>query len=101
MSGRAITGASRVMTGTQDTELIQINAAFYADRETRHALDTLLSHGWRHFGERFQRYSLNFYKVEIRRVSRRRVWLSDFGFSKSQRRFLRLFAVVRVVFVPA
>jgi arginine-tRNA-protein transferase len=77
------------MTGTQDTELILINEAFYADRVTRRELELLLASGWRHFGERFQRYSLNYYKDEIRRVLPLRVRLSEFKLSKSQRRILR------------
>ncbi len=89
------------MTGTQDTELILINEAFYADRVTRHELDTLLANGWRHFGERFQRYSLNYYKDEIRRVIPLRVRLSEFKFSKSQRRILRKNADVECTISPA
>src|SRR6476469_2312277 len=94
-------GASRVMTGTPDTELILINEAFYADRVTRHELDTLLANGWRHFGERFQRYSLNYYKDEIRRVLPLRVRLSEFELSKSQRRILRKNADVECTISPA
>ncbi|HEY2847802.1 MAG TPA: GNAT family N-acetyltransferase [Pyrinomonadaceae bacterium] len=89
------------MTGTQDTELILINEAFYADRVTRHELDTLLANGWRHFGERFQRYSLNYYKDEIRRVLPLRVRLSEFRLSKSQRRILRDNADVECAISPA
>ena len=89
------------MTGTQDTELILINEAFYADRVTRHELDTLLSNGWRHFGERFQRYSLNYYKDEIRRVLPLRVRLSEFQLSKSQRRLLRKNKDVECTISPA
>lgn len=89
------------MTGTQDTELILINEAFYADRVTRHELDTLLANGWRHFGERFQRYSINYYKDEIRRVLPLRVRLSEFSLSKSQRRVLRKNADVECSIQPA
>jgi len=89
------------MTGTQDTELILINEAFCADRVTRHELDTLLANGWRHFGERFQRYSLNYYKDEIRRVIPLRVRLSEFEPSRSQRRVLRKNTDVRIQVVPA
>jgi len=89
------------MTGTQDTELILINEAFYADRVTRHELDTLLANGWRHFGERFQRYSLNYYKDEIRRVLPLRVRLSEFQLSKSQRRILRKNADLECTVSPA
>jgi arginyl-tRNA--protein-N-Asp/Glu arginylyltransferase len=89
------------MTGTQDTELILINEAFYADRVTRHELDTLLANGWRHFGERFQRYSLNYYKDEIRRVLPLRVRLGEFRLSKSQRRVLRKNSDVECTTAPA
>ena len=89
------------MTGTRDTELILINEAFNADRVTRHELDTLLANGWRHFGERFQRYSLNYYKDEIRRVLPLRVRLSEFRISKSQRRILRKNADVECTISPA
>jgi len=89
------------MTGTQDTELILINEAFYADRVTRRELDSLLANGWRHFGERFQRYSLNYYRDEIRRVIPLRVRLSEFRHSKSQRRILRKNADVECMITPA
>ena len=89
------------MTGTQDTELILINEAFYANRVTRRELDILLSNGWRHFGERFQRYSLNYYRDEIRRVLPLRVRLSEFHLSKSQRRILRKNADVECTISPA
>ncbi|MBV9240864.1 MAG: GNAT family N-acetyltransferase [Acidobacteria bacterium] len=89
------------MTGTQDTELILINEAFYAERVNRRELDRLLANGWRHFGERFQRYSLNYYRDEIRRVIPLRVRLSEFKFSKSQRRILRKNADVQCVIAPA
>ncbi|MFL6375372.1 MAG: arginine-tRNA-protein transferase [Pyrinomonadaceae bacterium] len=89
------------MTGTQDTELILINEAFCADRVTRRELDMLLADGWRHFGERFQRYSINYYKDEIRRVLPLRVRLSEFSFSKSQRRILRKNADLECVVAPA
>lgn len=100
MSGPKITGASKVMTGTRDTELILINEAFYADRVARHELDTLLANGWRHFGERFQRYSLNYYKDEIRRVLPLRVRLSEFLLSKSQRRILRRMRTLSATSLP-
>ncbi len=89
------------MTGTQDTELILINEAFYADHVTRRELDTLLANGWRHFGERFQRYSLNYYRDEIRRVLPLRVRLSEFQLAKSQRRLLRKNADVECSISPA
>lgn len=77
------------MTGTPDTELILINEAFYAERVDGDQLDYLLENGWRHFGERFQRYSLNYYRDEIRRVIPLRIRLSQFNLTKSLRRTLK------------
>jgi arginine-tRNA-protein transferase len=89
------------MTGTPDTELVLINEAFYADRVEADELDLLLANGWRHFGERFQRYSLNYYNDEIRRVLPLRVRLANFSLSKSQRRVLRRNADVECSISPA
>ncbi|HTH51168.1 MAG TPA: GNAT family N-acetyltransferase [Pyrinomonadaceae bacterium] len=89
------------MTGTPDTELVLINEAFYAERVEADELDDLLANGWRHFGERFQRYSLNYYSDEIRRVLPLRVRLSEFRLSKGQRRVLKKNEDVRVEIVSA
>ncbi|HEV7700029.1 MAG TPA: hypothetical protein VGO43_07355 [Pyrinomonadaceae bacterium] len=89
------------MTGTPDTELIFINEAFYAERVEADELDLLLERGWRHFGPRFQRYSLNYYNDEIRCVLPLRIRLSEFRLSKSQRRVLRRNADVEVSIGPA
>src|SRR3954462_11028810 len=89
------------MTGTPDTELVLINEAFYAERVEADELDLLLANGWRHFGERFQRYSLNYYNDEIRRVIPLRVRLSGFHPSKSQRRVLRRNTDLEVSIGPA
>ena len=100
MRGPATSGASKGMTGTQDTELVLINEAFYAERVEADQLDYLLENGWRHFGERFQRYSLNYYKDEIRRVIPLRIRLSGFNLTKSQRRTLKRNEDVTVEFRP-
>jgi leucyl-tRNA---protein transferase len=84
------------MTGTQDSELVFVNEAFYADAVRPDQLDALLAGGWRHFGTHFFRYSLNIYGTEIRRVIPLRIRLSNFNFSKSQRRCLRRNADLRV-----
>jgi len=66
-----------------------INQAFEADRVTPAQLDTLLANGWRHFGTHFFRYNLGMVGDDIRLVTPLRIRLSDFSFSKSQRRVLR------------
>ena len=66
-----------------------INEEFYTPRVSPQQLDALLANGWRHFGERFFRYNINFYENELRRVLPLRVRLADFNISKSQRRVLK------------
>jgi arginine-tRNA-protein transferase len=65
-----------------------INEQFFASRVGPAKADQLLAQGWRHFGEHFFRYNLGYYEEEIRRVYALRVDLSEFKFSKSQRRTL-------------
>ena len=69
-------------------QLSYINEEFFASQIAPEQLDLLLANGWRHFGEHFYRYSLNWYQNEIRAVIPVRVSLKDFTFSKSQRRIL-------------
>ncbi len=66
-----------------------INEEFYAEAISPAQLDLLLADGWRHFGTHFFRYNLGMYEDEIRRVLPLRIRLTDFNFSKSQRRVLR------------
>ena len=66
-----------------------INQAFEADKVTPAQLDTLLANGWRHFGTYFFRYNLGMVGDDIRLVTPLRIRLSEFSFSKSQRRVLR------------
>ena len=66
-----------------------INEQFYRLKVAPDELDTLLAHGWRHFGEQFFRYNLGFYENEIRAVLPLRIRLTDFTFTKSQRRVLK------------
>ena len=66
-----------------------INQAFEADKVTTAQLDTLLANGWRHFGTYFFRYNLGMVGDDIRLVTPLRIRLSEFSFSKSQRRVLR------------
>lgn len=89
-----------VMTGTQGSDLILINEEFYADAVTPGQLDLLLADAWRHFGTHFFRYNLGIYQDEIRRVIPLRIRLSDFQFSKSQRRNLRNNSDLRVEIRP-
>jgi arginine-tRNA-protein transferase len=72
-----------------DADLRLINEEFYADMISPVQLDLLLADGWRHFGTHFFRYNLGMYEDEIRRVLPLRIRLTDFKFSKSQRRVLR------------
>jgi leucyl-tRNA---protein transferase len=89
------------MTGTPDSDLIFINEVFEADAVTPAQLDLLLAMGWRHFGTRFFRYSLNLYRGEIVRVEPLRVRLSEFQVSRSQRRVLNRNHDLTVAFEPA
>ncbi len=77
-----------------------INEEFYAEAVTPAQLDTLLADGWRHFGTHFFRYNLGMYEEEIRRVLPLRIRLSDFKFSKSQRRVLRKNSALDVQIQP-
>ncbi len=72
-----------------DADFEYINEAFEADHITPAQLDTLLANGWRHFGTHFFRYNLGSHGFDIERVTPLRIRLSEFLFSKSQRRVLR------------
>jgi leucyl-tRNA---protein transferase len=88
------------MTGTPGTDLIFVNEEFFAESITPAQLDLLLADGWRHFGIQFYRYSLGICKDEIRRVKPLRIRLTNFEFSKSQRRVLRKNADLRTEIRP-
>lgn len=77
-----------------------ISEEFFAQKVSPERLDTLLESGWRHFGTHFFRYSLAFYEREIRRVLPLRIRLSNFSFSKSQRRVLRKNQDLQIVVRP-
>lgn len=77
-----------------------INEEFYSLETTPQQMDALWADGWRHFGTYFFRYSLGFYQNEIRRVFPLRLRLSDFSFSKSQRRVLRKNQDLQIVIRP-
>lgn len=66
-----------------------INEEFYADHVLPEQMDSLWSHGWRHFGTQFFRYNIGILNNELRYVIPLRIRLSEFSFSKSQRRVLR------------
>ena len=72
-----------------DPEIHLINQEFRAGTVLPDQMDTLLADGWRHFGTKFYRYSLNIYHDRIVRVMPLRIRLADFRLSKSQRRILR------------
>ena len=78
-----------------------INEAFETECVTPGQLDFLLADGWRRFGTKFHRYNLNIYDDNIVLVVPLRVRLSDFHFSKSQRRSLRKNADLRFEIGPA
>ncbi len=66
-----------------------INEEFYAASVTPEQADILLANGWRHFGTHFFRYNLGYYENEVREVFPLRSRLSDFIFSKNQRRIIK------------
>lgn len=73
----------------RSAELQYINEEFYADTVLPEQMDMLWADAWRHFGTHFFRYSLGFYREEIRQVLPLRIRLADFSLSKNQRRVLR------------
>ncbi len=81
-----------------DLELI--NERFYCDFVPAEGMDALWSGGWRHFGSQFFRYNFGIYNEEIRRVLPLRIRLSEFTFSKAQRRILRKNEDLDVAIVP-
>lgn len=83
-----------------DADLRYINEAFVAEQVSGDKMDMLWAHGWRHFGTQFFRYNLGFLDLDIRFVIPLRIRLSDFSFSKSQRRVLRRNADLAVVIRP-
>jgi|SoiMethySBSTD1v2_1073268.scaffolds.fasta_scaffold252645_2 arginyl-tRNA--protein-N-Asp/Glu arginylyltransferase len=83
-----------------DADFEYINEAFEADKVTPRQLDVLLANGWRHFGAYFFRYNLGLLDFDIRRVIPLRTRLSQFSFSKSQRRVLRRNDDLEVVTCP-
>ena len=66
-----------------------INEEFYADKLLPEQMDSLWAKGWRHFGTHFFRYNVGFLIDDLRFVLPLRIRLSDFSFSKNQRRVLR------------
>ena len=83
-----------------DADFEYINQAFEADKVTPAQLDALLANGWRHFGTYFFRYNLGMVGDDIRLVTPLRIRLSEFSFSKSQRRVLRENADLTVKIEP-
>ncbi len=81
-------------------ELRYINQDFHADNVSPEKMDELWSAGWRHFGTHFFRYNIGFLHLEIRDVIPLRIRLSDFSFSKSQRRILRMNEDLQVAIRP-
>ena len=72
-----------------DPDIHLINEEFRSGAVTPEQMDLLLAEGWRHFGTKFYRYSLNIYNDRIVRVVPLRIRLADFRPSRSQRRILR------------
>lgn len=66
-----------------------INEYFFDSHISPAGVDALLADGWRHFGEYFFRYSLGYHEYEPRRVIPLRIRLSEFSFSKNQRRIFK------------
>jgi len=74
---------------------------FVADNVPPAAMDRLWEEGWRHFGERFFRYSVMLEAGLIKTVIPLRIHLPEFEMSKSQRRVWRKNADLGCQFVPA
>ncbi|MDH3493802.1 MAG: GNAT family N-acetyltransferase [Acidobacteriota bacterium] len=71
------------------SEFDLINEVFVADSVSPIQMDHLLAEGWRHFGQQFFRYNVGFLKNELRFVKPLRIKLSEFSFSRSQKRVRR------------
>ena len=77
-----------------------INEEFYADKLLPEQMDSLWAKGWRHFGTHFFRYNVGFLIDDLRFVLPLRIRLSNFNFSKNQRRVLRRNEDLDVTFGP-
>lgn len=66
-----------------------INEEFHSEAVLPEQMDSLWSHGWRHFGTQFFRYNIGILDNQLRYVIPLRIRLSEFSFSKSQRRVLK------------
>ncbi|MEZ5428273.1 MAG: hypothetical protein R2747_18535 [Pyrinomonadaceae bacterium] len=82
-----------------------VNEEFYTLEISPRQMDILLSHGWRHFGTHFFRYSIGIYGNQVRRVIPLRIRLEDFTLSKSLRRIIKknsdLQPIIRPVFISS
>lgn len=76
---------------------------FQADSVPPESMDRLWASGWRHFGGRFFRYSLQFDEVSgaLQTIEPLRIDLSRFGPKKDQRRVLARNSDVRWEIIPA
>jgi leucyl-tRNA---protein transferase len=77
-----------------------INEEFYSNDVSPQQMDLLLAESWRNFGRYFFRHNLGFYFGEIRTVIPLRIRLSDFTFSKSQRRIIKKNADLKTIIRP-
>lgn len=84
-------------------ELPDINEHFFARSVPPHLMDALWAAGWRHFGETFFRYSLQFDEASmgLQLIQPLRIDLQRFAPSKSQRRVLNKNTDVRWEIIPA
>ena len=65
-------------------------------------MDALWADGWRHFGNRFFRYSVSLFEDQtLQRILPLRIALADFRLSKTHRRLLRRNADLKVQIAPA
>lgn len=84
-------------------ELPDINEHFFAKSVPPHLMDALWASGWRHFGEMFFRYSLQFDETSLalQLIQPLRIDLERFSLSKSQRRVLNKNTDLRWEIIPA
>lgn len=83
-----------------DGDFLLINEAFDTQEVTPFEMDFLLAEGWRNFGTYFFRHNIGIFRGSFRRVIPLRIRLTDFTFSKNQRRNLLRNRDLQIVIRP-
>jgi arginine-tRNA-protein transferase len=78
-----------------------INEYFFAENVFPDEMDFLLAEGWRNFGRYFFRHNVDYFGDELKHIIPLRIRLTDFLFSKSQRKIIRKNEDLRTIIRPA